>query len=63
MQWYLLIVIGLTLGYMIGNCITRQSRKIKGPNSRDIVGKIFGVGDESVMFEPYVVVGPILKVT
>jgi len=53
MNYYIQFILGIVFGFVI-YCLIYNRPVIKGPNSRDIVGKVFIVKNEKYVFEPFI---------
>jgi hypothetical protein len=54
MNYYIEFILGIIIGFVI-YCLIYNRPVIKGPNSKDIVGKIFIVNNKKYVFEPFIV--------
>jgi hypothetical protein len=54
MNYYIEFILGIIIGFVI-YCLIYNRPVIRGPNSKDIVGKIFIVNNKKYVFEPFIV--------
>ncbi len=56
MDYHMSIIIGFTIGILIGSLYSRSRKRYKGPASDDMRSRVFEFGGECYIFDPEITI-------